>query len=266
MDPNIDNIELSPELQKIGRNRFMFFVRINTISYCCLSDTILILYAIKIGADDFLIGLVASFLYLTMPLMFIGKRMIGKLGAAHTFGTSWFLRNIFAALMVLIPIVISISNQSFGLNMFVLSTFLFFAFRSIGFTANTPLIGDITSKSNCGHFLSRMWLHFNIFYFVTLLVLMLIFIYSDSTKTFQFIILTGCVFGIVASILVYHIPETTGPMISARKPVSQSFSYLWRNIRCRKLFVFMDCRYNGKHAYYSLLHGGLKKRLRCIKS
>jgi hypothetical protein len=235
LDPSIDNIKLSPELQKIGRNRFMRFVRINTISYCCLSDTILILYAIKIGADDFFISLMASFLYLTMPLMFIGKRMIGKFGAAHTFGTSWVIRNFFAAFMVLVPVTISISNQSFGLNFLLFSAFLFFAFRSIGFTAYTPLIGDITDKTNRGHFLSRIWLHFNMFYFITLLVLMLIFGYSDSTQTFQVIILGGCVFGIVASMLVYHIPESTGPRISGRIPVSQSFSFLWRNIQRRKL-------------------------------
>jgi hypothetical protein len=235
LDPNIDNIKLTPELQKIGRKHFLWFVRINTVSYCCLSDTILILYAIKIGADDFFIGLMASFLYLTMPLMFIGKRLIGRFGAAHTFGTSWLIRNAFATLMVLVPLVISMSNQSLGLNLLALSAFLFFAFRSIGFTANTPLIGDITGKNNSANFLSRMWLHFNVFYFLTLLVLMLIFKYSDSTQTFQFIILGGCVFGIVASILVYHIPESTGPRISGRRPVSQSFSFLWRNIQCRKL-------------------------------
>ncbi len=235
MDPDTDNSKLRPEIQKIGRSRFLSFVRVNTISYCCLSDTILILYAIKIGANDFLLGLMASFLYLTMPLMFVGKRMIGKFGTAHTFGTSWLLRSIFAALMALIPLVIRASNQLVGLNLLVFSTFFFFAFRSIGFTANTPLIGDITSKTNSGHFLSKMWLHFNIFYFVTLLLIMLVFKISDSTQTFQFIILIGCLFGIAASILVYHVPETKGPMISARKPVSQSFSYLWRDVRCRKL-------------------------------
>ena len=235
LDPDIDNRKLSPELQKIGRKHFLWFVRINTVSYCCLSDTILILYAIKIGADDFFIGLMASFLYLTMPLMFIGKRLIGKFGAAHTFGTNWLLRNAFAALMGLVPLVIGMYNQSFGLNLLAFSAFLFFAFRSIGFTANTPLIGDITGKNNSANFLSKMWLHFNIFYFVTLLVLMIVFKYSDSIQTFQFIILGGCVFGIAASILVYHIPESTAPRISARRPVSHSFSYLWRNIQCRKL-------------------------------
>ncbi len=170
-----------------------------------------------------------------MPFMFIGKQLIGRLGAAHAYGMSWIVRNIFAALMIFVPFTVSLSNQTIGLTLLVFSSFGFFAFRSIGSTANMPLIGEITDKTNRGNFLSQIWLQSNIFFLITLLVLMLIIKHSESTQTFQFIILAGFIFGIIGSILVYHIPESNNPKLSGRNSTSQSFSYLWKNARYRKL-------------------------------
>ena len=235
LNPILSSETLSPELQKKGMTLFSWFIRINTISFGCLADSILILYAIKMGADDFLIGLMTSFMFLTMPFMFIGKQMIGRFGAANAYGISWIIRNIFAGLMVLVPVTISLWDRTIGLTLLIFCSFGFFAFRSIGFTSSTPLIGEVTNKTNRGNFLSKIWLQFNIFYFITLLALMIILKYSGSMQTFQFIILAGFIFGMIGSVLVYHIPETMNPKISARSSTSKSFSYLWRNIRCRKL-------------------------------
>ncbi len=226
---------LSPRSQQTGRKRFLWFVRINTLSFSCLADSILILYAIKLGAEDFLIGLMSSFIYLTMPLMIFGKRMIQKVGAAHTYGTCWLFRNISAVLMILAPITITQINQTTGLVLLVVGSFGFFGFRSIGFTANTPLIGEITDKSNRGNYLSKIWQQFTIFNLITLIVIMFVLKHSESTATFQFIIFAGVIFGILGALLVYRIPESNNPKFSAGKSISQSLAFTWKNRRSRKL-------------------------------
>jgi len=235
LSTNIKKDQISPDQQKTGRARFLWFIRINTISYGCLADAILILYAIRLGADDFIVGLMASFIYLTMPLMFIGKQMISKFGAAHAYGLNWIVRNFFAAFLILVPFVIKSTNQSFGLAFLIFFTFGFFAFRSIGFTGNTPLIGEITNNTNRGNYLSKLWLQFTFFYFITLLILIYILKYFQSVFTFQLIIMTGVVFGIIGSVIVYFVPESINPKISSRISIFQSFSSLWKNTRCRKL-------------------------------
>jgi len=58
---------------------------------------------------------------------------------------------------------------------------------------------------------------------------------SESRQTFQLIILAGFIFGITGSILVYRVPESINPKLSARKPISHSFSHAWKITRCRKL-------------------------------
>jgi len=226
---------LSPQLQKIGRERFLWFVRINTLSYSCLADSIIILYAIKLGADDFLVGMMSSFIFLTMPLMIFGKGIIQRVGAAHAYGISWLFRNLFAASMILVPFAIGLTNRVIGLALLVFSSFGFFAFRSIGFTANTPLIGEITDKTNRGNFLSKMWLQFTLFNLAALLVLMFVLKHSETTQTFQFIIFSGVIFGIWGALLVYRMPESSNPKISAGISISQSLSFIWKNARSRKL-------------------------------
>jgi hypothetical protein len=226
---------LSPQSQETGRKRFLWFVRINTLSFCCLADSILILYAIKLGAEDFLIGLMSSFIYLTMPLMIFGKRMIQKFGAAQTYGICWFIRKIFAAMMILSPIAIKHINQTAGLVILVIGSFGFFAFRSIGFTANTPLIGEITDKSNRGNYISKIWQQFTIVNLFALILLMGILKLSESTFIFQLIIFAGVLFGILGALFVYGVPETLNPKISAGRSISFALAYTWKNMRSRKL-------------------------------
>ncbi len=226
---------LTLDLQRLAQKKYVWFIRINTISFGCLAESVLILYAIKNGADDFLVGLMTSFLYLTMPLMFFGKKLVGKFGAAKTYSISWLSRNLSAVLMVFVPAAIHHFNQKIGLVLLIISTFGFFAFRSVGFTANTPLIGEITSKSNRGNYLSKIWLNFTAFFFLTLLLLMFILRHSETVETFQGIIIFGVFMGVVSSLLVYRIPESESTKISAQKSIASSFNYLRSNSLPRKL-------------------------------
>ena len=51
---------LTPSQQQIGRQYYLWFIRINAFSFICLAESILILYAIKNGANDFILGLLTS--------------------------------------------------------------------------------------------------------------------------------------------------------------------------------------------------------------
>lgn len=218
-----------------GRERFLWFTRINAISFGCLAESILVLYAIKNGADDWLIGIIASFFQLTMPLMFIGKHLIGKFGASRTFALSWIFRNLSGGMLIFVPILSRKVHPALGLFVLALCAFGFFGFRSIGFTANTPLIAEVTDKSNQGKFISQLWLHFNAFYLVTMLTLIFALKISNQILTFQIIILFGCFAGLVSAFFVLRIPETIHTRNSGQMPIRQSFFYLWKTPRLRKL-------------------------------
>ena len=228
--------QLTPSLQTAGRKRYVWFTRLNTISFASLGESILILYAIKNGADDFLVGLISSLLFLTLPLMVIGKNLIGKFGAARAYGLSWFFRNLSAAMLILVPILSHYFGVSAGLLLLVISAFGFFGFRSVGFTANTPLLGEITTAQNRGAFISQVWLNFNFIYVITLIALTAILRHWESVTTFQWIFSFGVLAGIFSSFILFTIPESSRPRQSGRQPLIQSFRSLWKNARTKKLF------------------------------
>lgn len=233
---NLDSeMILTPNQQRLGRSRYLWFTRINALSFGCLAESILILYAIKNGADDFLVGMLTSFFYLTMPFMFFGKRLVSRLGAARTYGFSWAFRNLSASTLILVPIAAKFFSPKIGLVLLILAAFGFFGFRSMGMTATTPLIGEITTRTNRGNFISQTWLHFNLFYLFAMVAMIFILGRYDHMHTFQGIIFFGVVTGVIAASVIYRVPETNTPRLSAQKPIGNSFSYIIHNPRPRKL-------------------------------
>jgi hypothetical protein len=234
-----DTIQFEPQLtplqQEIGRKRYLSFAKINSLSYGCLADTMLILFAIKNGADDFLIGMLTSFYYLTMPLMFIGKEMVGKIGAAHTYSRCWTYRNLFAAGMIFVPFVIQFVNPTAGLILLVISALGFFGFRSMGVTAHTPILGEITTKENLGSTISQNWFMSHTYLLITMILSIVILRLSDSMLVFQGIITFGVVTGILSARIISQVPESQKMMISGKQPVKNSFAFTWKTQRVRKL-------------------------------
>jgi len=231
------NQSLTPNQQKLGQTYYLWFTRINAISFGCLAESIMILYAIKNGADDFIVGLLTSFFYLSMPFMIVSKKMVGKFGAARAYAISWAFRNASASLMIIVPLVMTKINSTAGLNVLIASAFGFFAFRSMGLTANTPIIGEITTKNNRGNYISQIWLHFNIFALITMIGLIFFLGKSDQIHTFQWIIAFGVFTGLIASTIIYRVPETEYPKFSGRQPIASSISYIRENSLPRKLLI-----------------------------
>ncbi|GBD93850.1 major Facilitator Superfamily protein [bacterium BMS3Abin05] len=232
-----DTEELSPAQKKKGQRAYLWFNRLNALSYAALADSILILYAIKLGAGDPFIAVLSSLVYFTSPFTMVGKHLIGKLGAAKNFGTAWFSRNVAAALMILVPIVRIKFSQAAGLELLFIAAFLFFSFRSIGGVAMTPLMGEITSDQDRGTYISRVWLNFSLFYLLFLITITIVLGLFKGIRTFQSIIFFGVVTGIVSSFIVYRVPESKYARLSGQEKLSSAYKHITQNITARRLLI-----------------------------
>ncbi|NOY59496.1 MAG: MFS transporter [Calditrichaeota bacterium] len=224
-------------MYKKAQSNYLWFSKINAISYASLADAVLILYAIRIGADDFLVGLVISFLYLTMPFMLLGKQWIAEQGAAKTFFRSWVFRNISALFLFFVPIVQKHINPVSGLFLFVIASFGFFAFRSIGITAILPLIRDITSAENRGQFISKTWFQSMVFYLFAMVAIVALTSRYQTVTVFQAIVILGSLAGVVASLFMKKVPESDKPKLSAQRPLLESIRFISNNIAIKKLLT-----------------------------
>ena len=228
--------KLPLSVKKRAQKRYLWFTRVNAVSFAILGEGVLILYSVKVGAPDWLISVITSMFYWTMPLMLLGKRLIARMGAARAYSLSWFLRNISASFLILVPFVQQRFYPNLGLFLLTLAGTGFYAFRSMGITAMTPLIGDITSKHDRGQFISTAWLNFNLFYLLVIGVLALVFSRDSSVQSFQFVIGVGVFFGLVASWIVASVPESPRLKRSGQEKLRETLRFFRENLTARRLF------------------------------
>jgi len=226
---------LSSQEKERGRKLILRFHSLNGISVAFLLDNILIVYSIRNGLPDPLVAVVASFVLLTMPFMFLGKSSGAKIGLARTWALAWFFRYIFAAFMIGAPIIAPYVDQWVVSALIVFSVFGFSLSRSMGMLAPSPLSGEVTTPDSRGDFLSKTQLWFNISQLISMVAIILITRQIDDLWVYQILIGFACVVGIISSFQLAQIPESIIPKRSAEIPFKKAFTTLWGQKQSRKL-------------------------------
>lgn len=198
-------------------------------------ENMLILYAIANGMSDGLVAVLASFIHLTMPFMILGKRLIERRGLARAWGLCWTLRYLSIVSIVLAPFL---ESSPVAASMLILAgTLGFNIFRSMGLTAGTPLVGEITTDGDRGRYISGNVVRERIAYSTAMVAAVLLLRTTDSVWPYQVIIVLGCGLGIASSRILTTVPESTSGYESARKPVGESFRELFRRSSRRRLVI-----------------------------
>ena len=226
---------LSSEQRATGRTFFNRFLKLNGISVALLLENVLILYAIRNGVADPLVAVLASFVHLTMPFMLAGKSAVARLGTARTWALGWFLRYASASIMVFAPFVGRVAPQAAVSAVILAGAFGFALFRSFGTVANTPLVGEVTTRDDRGSFLSGNFVRSNTAHLLTMVVVIVVLRYVDELWVYQLFIAGACLIGFYASVVIARIPESSVPQASARKPFRVAVENLWTRRRVRRL-------------------------------
>lgn len=226
---------LTPVQRARGRRCYVLFMLLNAVSVTMLMENVLILYALRNGVSSPAVAVMASFMYLTMPFMILGKYLVARIGLARTWSLCWFLR--YCSVLVLIPApFLTGGATAWMVPLLILGgAFGLFVFRSIGMICNTPLLGEITTGANRGSFISSNMIAFNSSYLVSMILVVLILRWRDQMSTFQCLIGAGALLGFGTSMIIRTIPESSAPRLSARQPVQASLKLLFSYRTYRKL-------------------------------
>lgn len=232
---------LTPEEREVGQRRFRKYQTLNGISVAFLMENMLILYAIRNGMSDSLVAILASFVHLTMPFMFFGKRLIVRRGLARTWGLCWFLRYVSIVGIVVAPYFAETTAWWLTPAIILAGTFGFTVFRAMGLTAGTPLVGEITTDHDRGRYISGNVVRGRVAYFCAMIAAVLLLRFTDATWAYQLIIIAGCGVGMVASRILASVPESNAGRVSARKPVGESFRELFGKKSRLRLVIGWCC-------------------------
>ena len=226
---------LSLAQQAAGKKYWHIFNILNATSFVCVADSVLYLFALEVGCPQYIIPIIASFMYIGFLAMPFGKMLVSRIGAAMSITVFWTLRSSFALISVTSPFIADELGIKAGIVVILASTLGFFAFRSAGIVAVNPIVGEITLPDQRGKFTALIFRNFNIVSLVGLVAISLVMKKYASLHTYQIIIACGVTAGLAAAFTASRITETNVTRESAKAPIWGSFKVALKNNVGRKL-------------------------------
>ena len=230
-------MQLSRRDRLKGQRLFQRYITLNGISVAFMMNDLLILYGIRNGLTDPQIAVLASFMHLAMPFMIIGKQLIPRYGLSTSWAAAWFMRYVFGSIMILAPFVGRAAPQWAVVATILLGAFGFSVFRSIGLTANSALMGEITTSRDRGRFISGNWMRAQVANFFSMILVIAVMRFYSEVWVYQILIGAACLLGFYASVLLAKVPETETPRVSARKPIMESLRISFSRKRYRRTLI-----------------------------
>lgn len=219
----IDSI-LSAKQKAESRHNFLVFYFINGLSYMCLGETVIILFAVRLNCPDYFIAILGSMMYFGFILLPLGKIVTARSGGARCQSIFWILRNISALLVASAALFSMWGMREVALSAILLGAFLFYGFRAAGVVMSQPLVGEITDDENRAHFLAVGSGIFHGACLISLGIISLILRITESIWVLSGIITVGAGMGVFASSYIRRIHETENLRRSARRPI-------WKELR-----------------------------------
>ena len=202
--------QLSPFRIKRGRRVFDSYSAINSFSFALVTGNTVTLYALALGASSTVVGLLSAFMYLSFFAIPLGKASLRRRTLVKAFADNWMYRNWALCPLLAIPLLAARGYAAVALCALVLCVFLFNLFRGIGLIANNPVIGSLAPGRDRGEYIVRLSLINNSTALLATVLLAISLRRSSGLGTYNLSVIVGIVTGIVASSLLYKLPDIGG--------------------------------------------------------
>ena len=93
-----------------GRRTFHRFMSLNVIAFSVLTGNVISVFAIKLDVSNSYIGLLQSFVHLSMVFVLLGRLLMQYMSSVRVFAIGWTIRYVAASLLLVIPFVVSRSG------------------------------------------------------------------------------------------------------------------------------------------------------------
>ncbi|MCD1655237.1 MFS transporter [Treponema zuelzerae] len=203
--------QLSPFRIKQGRRIFDSYSAVNSFSFALVTGNTITLYAMAIGASGTVVGLLGAFMYLSFFAIPLGKAALRRGTLVRTFANSWMLRNWSLVPLLFIPYLAARGQNRAAIFILLLCVFLFNLFRGVGLIANNPVIGVLAPGKDRGEYIVRLSLINNGTALIATIGLAALLWMDSGVHTYNLVTLVGIITGIIASSLLYRLPDPGKP-------------------------------------------------------
>ncbi|HOE66390.1 MAG TPA: MFS transporter [Candidatus Hydrogenedentes bacterium] len=123
--------------------RFLLFIAFNLVSWQCIVGPALILFARKIDMPASWVGFLISFMPLSTILVVITSKLVTRLGPKRVMLSAWFLRNVIACTVFLVPFAMATRGVHAGWYVLMGSTLAFCLTRALGAGGWFPWLHEV---------------------------------------------------------------------------------------------------------------------------
>ncbi len=228
---------LSPGELGRARGLFVLFAVLNVVSFTLLSGNIITLYVLRVGAGNFLVGLLSSFMYSAYLFLFVGRRVAAKWGVVPLMGRFWMIRYLMMLPILASPFFASRGYTEVAYVLIIFSVLGFNVARGIAIAAYNPVLGEIAAEKDRGSFIAGIQA---IQHSITLaLAVAMAFVLGRSAPLYVYslFILVGIGAGLIAASIVFRFPEPVRSEHSRERSLFQGLKEAFAQAHFRKFII-----------------------------
>ena len=203
-----------------GRNNYQVFQVFNVFTFTVLSGSVLTLFALKLGADSFFIGILASLSYFGFFLMILGRTTVRRIGAKRQWGLGWFFRNITMLPIFFAPLAVSSGRYTAAMLLIFFPFLGFNICKGMGLVGTTPVVGALSEGKDRGSFLAKLQIILNSALIGTNLLVAVVLGQNAPMSRYLVLMATAISLGLFSTVFIFRIPapvadrkKNTGPLI-----------------------------------------------------
>ena len=217
-----------------SQNLYCAFNFINGMSYMCLGEGVLVLFAAQLGAPNSVVSLLGALLYVGYAMLPVGVLRTARRGAAACQADFWIARNA-AALVTASAAAVWVASPQASWAVLVAGAFLFYGCRAAGSALFTPLLGDVSTEEEASSVIGRTTGFFNLSAVAAIACVTAVMHRWHGRIALAAIIVTGAALGICSSFFVRGMYETGAIRDAAREPLRTGMRRALRNRALRRL-------------------------------
>lgn len=199
----------------------------NGLSYVCLAESVLVLFAAQLGAPNAVVALLGAMQFAGYAMLPLGIRRTAQRGAAVCQADFWVARNVAALLTAAAGAVWLVSPAASWATLLV-GSFLFYGFRAAGCVLFTPLLGDVSTEEEAPAVIGDTTAFFNISGVAALAVITAVTRRWHGREALAAIIVVGAALGMASSFFLRGMKETGAVRDAARAPFRGTVSAAFR--------------------------------------
>ncbi len=133
---------------------FLIFTAVNVFSWQCIAGPALVLFARALNMPPAWVGLLLSFLPISMLVVVFTVPLVEWLGPRKLLLWTWLSRNILSLSVFLLPWAVSRWGEAAGWQVLLFATLAFSLIRAVGVGAWYPWLHEIVPRPLLGSYLS----------------------------------------------------------------------------------------------------------------